>query len=899
MNKSPKRSPKTNHRPPRFALWLLRILCRDDYREEVVGDLQEVYEWRLEQKNSFIARYRYVLDVLSAIRFYKGGRFANSMSKVLIFSFIKSSFRNFKRHAGYTALNIFGLAIGLSAALFILEYVSDELSFNNASQADRLYRVSNDYYRFHKKVYESSMTFSGVGPAMERDLPEVTEYARLYSPSIGWGGAMILTRPDKPEVHFKEHKLFFADPAYLDFFDVKVVYGSNELGQLNTVMLTEPMAIKYFGSVQNTLGKTLRYNDNLTSYEVKVNGIFKKPDFNLQVDVDILISYGTRAQLDPERFTNDWGGNAFITFVKVTEQADPTDIEQAMSSLTLRYKPDYKEKDEQGEYNRVNRYFLTPVSEIHLHSSLQNEVGPLGDANTIKVLEVIALFIVIIAWINFINLSTAKSVDRAREVGVRKVMGARRNELTTQFLVEAILINLLAAIVALGLVTLLQPIFDQFVEKDLSLWSVDLARFGVLGLIIFVLGTFISGLYPALVISSHSAVNALKGKARLTSGATLRRILITFQLMFSSLLIIATLAIDGQLRFMNEQSMGFDMDQVLIFRGPVLLEVRGPENIPNIKRFKEQALSVPGVQNIGTTTVTPGQGILRGIVVTREQGSDTDFKSIERVVTSNDFLSTLKVNFLAGRDFDQTMEGYEPMILNAAAARELGFASPTEAIGARVYEFTREERLIVGVIDDYHHESLNRGIDPMYFVRNEAMDTYYAIRLTSADVSSTLGRIEDLFKEAYPGNPAEYYFLDQFFDNQYKKDKINRKVFSAFAIMAIIVACLGLYGLSSFSVLQRTKEIGVRKVLGASIINLFLLLSREVFSLVLIGFLLAVPLAYFGVEQWLNDFAYHMDLSALLFLIPLVLIVTITLMATGNRILRVALTNPVHSLRYE
>ncbi|WP_436516977.1 ABC transporter permease [Ekhidna sp. To15] len=878
---------------------ILRFFTGQQLFDEVKGDLEETYHWRQEQQGKWYAGSRYYWDLFSASRFmFSSGGF-KLISQSLLFSFIKSSFRNFRRNLGYTSLNILGLALGLSAALFILEYVSEELNYNNSSGSAQIYRVSNDYYRFGEKVYESSMTFSGVGPAMERDIPEVTEYARLFSSSIQSGAAVVLTRPDQPQINFKEQRLFFADSSYLDFFDLTVTHGVSQLDKPNTIMLTAELAEKYFGSIEQALGKTLKYNDNKSSHELIVSGVFTKPDFKLQVDTDVLISYGTLVQQNEEVFTNDWGGNAFITFVKVTEQASPHIIEQAMSELTLRYKPGYSEKNEQGEYLRVNRYFLTRITDIHLNSDYQNEVGPVGDATTIRVLQVIALFIVIIAWINFINLSTAKSVDRAREVGVRKVMGAHKNELVMQFFTEAILINGLAVLLALAIVMISQPLFNMFVEKRLSLLNIDTSRFGMLAVIIFLIGTTLSGLYPAFVISAHKAIDALKGKSKVDAGLYLRRGLIAFQLLFSSLLIMATLAINGQLKYMNNHSMGFDMDEVLILRGPVIRPAIGEENIPNIELFKQQVLAIAGVSHISTSSVIPGQGILRGLAISRIRESEADMKSIERVVTSNHFLTTMKVRFIAGRDFDKEMVGYAPIILNVSAAKMLGFDDPSEAMGQILYEFTREERKVVGVIEDYHHESLSRAIDAMYFVRNEAWDAFYAVRLDTKEMGTTLERIEEQYKAAYPGNPADYYFLDQFFGTQYKKDEVNRKVFSAFALMAIIVACLGLYGLSSFSALQRTKEVGVRKVLGASIPGLFMLLSKETFILVLLGFVLAIPMAWLGIESWLNGFAYRMPIEPLLFVTPLVLISAITLVATGSRILKVALANPVNSLRYE
>ncbi len=884
--------------PPKFAVWLLKVFCQSDYLDEVTGDLQEIYEWRLTNGSESSARYRYFLDVLSSIRFYRAGRYTALITNAMLFSFITSSIRSFKRHLSYTLLNVLGLSLGLTAALFILQYVSDELNYNNSSGADQIYRVSNDYYRFGGMIYESCMTFSGVGPAMKRDLPEVTEFSRMFGEGIGRGGEVVLTRLDQPQVYFKEDKLYFTDAALLDFFDLTVTHGTNELDEANTILLTSEMAKKYFGSEELALGKSLRYNDSRRSHELMVAGIYKKPGFELQVDADMLISYRTLEHEDADAFENDWGLNSFMTFIKVNAQANPRAIEKTMSALTLRYKPGYMEKNENGEYLRVNRYFLKKITDIHLNSKYQNEVGPIGDATTIDILQAIALFIVVIAWVNFINLSTAKSVDRAREVGVRKAMGAHRNELVMQFFTEAVLINAVAVLLAILLVVLGQPLFNLFVEKELSLQTLDIGRFGLTAMIIFSFGTTLSGLYPALVISSHKIIHALKGKSNVDSSLYLRRGLIVFQLLFSSLLIMSTLAINEQLKFMNNQEMGFDMDQVLILRGPVISEVRGQENLPNIERFKQQVLTIPGVSHIGTASVIPGQGILRGLAISRFRESEAEMKSIERVIAGTGFLTTMKVNFLAGRDFDKDMEG-TPLILNESAARALGFQNPVDAIGQILYEFTREERKVVGVIEDYHHESLNRQIDAMYFVRYDTYDPYYAIRLNTRDVSATLHQIEEEFKAAYPGNLAEYYFLNQFFTGQYKKDEVNRKVFSAFAIMAIIVACLGLYGLSSFSALQRTKEVGVRKVLGATIPRLFILLSKEVFLLVLIGFIMAIPIAWIGIDSWLNDFAYRMSFSIMLFIVPLLLVSIITLLATASRILKVTLANPVHSLRYE
>jgi putative ABC transport system permease protein len=888
------------HKTPILLNTLLKWFCRKEYLDEVTGDLLEIYHWRVSEQGTFRANLRYILDVISAIRMLKVSENTDSvMSLSMLFSFIKTAFRSFRRHLSYTFLNILGLALGMAAALLILENVSDELNYSQSVGSENLYRVSNDYYRFNEMVYESSLTFSGVGPAMERDLPEVISYARMYNANIGSGSDMILTRPDHPQIKFKEQRLYFSDPNVVSYFDLEIVQGTNDLDGLNTILLTEEIAIKYFGTTENVIGKTLRYNDNLTTYDLRVAGLFKKPSFNLQIEPDILISYQTLAQSDPERFVNDWASNSFITFVKLSDQAHPQNLELAMNALTLKYKAAYAETDKNGEMTRVNRYSLMNIKDIHLNSKFQDEVGPMGNLNTIKLLQIIALFIVAIAWINFINLTTAKSNTRAREVGVRKVMGARKKELIFQFFMEAFLINLLALLVGLVLVIIVQPLFNQFVEKSLSLESIHFEHFILPGIGIFILGTLLSGVYPAMVLSSHKTVLALKGKSNGSSGLGLRRGLIVFQLLFSSLLIIVTLTFNRQLNYMNNQDLGFDLEQAIVVTGPAIRDATDEARLPAIRLFKERLVSIPTVTSIGTSTVIPGQSILRGIGISTERQNEDVLKSIERVAVDNGFLATLNVKFIAGKNFDNSTEGYPPIILNENACKELGFDSPETAIGKVIFEFGEEERVIIGVFKDYHHESLNRSIDAMYFVKNEASDTYYTIRLNTKDIDITLKRMDEIYAETFPGNPLDFYFLDEFFAKQYKRDRVNNKVFSAFALMAVIVACLGLYGLSSFSTIQRTKEIGVRKVLGAKVKSIFLLLSKEILVLSSVGFLLATPLAYYGINKWLDGFAYHIDLTLRLFVIPMLLVIAVTLFAVSYKIIQTALMNPVKSLRYE
>lgn len=893
-----------NHKTPGFGDWLLKIFCRKDYREEVQGDLQEVFDWRVQKNGWFIARFRYCLDAISAMRFYRPVQGNSSSLAGLLLSFFKSAVRNFRRHWVYASLNLFGLTSCIAIAILIVQHVSDELNYDRFSQAKTMYRVENDYVRFGETIYESAMTFSGVAPAMLRELPEVVEAGRLYNIAEDWGGANILTSSSDPSTFYQEPATYFADASVISLFDLEIVAGSNQMDQPNTVLITADCAGKFFGNPEQAVGKVLQLSNVRFSKDLRVAGVIRLPDFNMQVDITALVSYPTLYALEDGQghYDNNWGNYSFLTYVKLKPETDPRQIEEKMSAVTLKYKSSYKEKDANGNYLRVNSYTLSPVRDVHLMSEYQNEVGQTGDATAIQALVVITIFILIVAWVNYVNLSTARSLDRAKEVGLRKVLGAARNELIGQFFTEALLLNVVALSLAAGIVLLIQPAYNGFIEKELSLNSINWQEYGLIGFLVFAAGVILSGFYPALIISRYRPVNVLKGKLKSgSSGISLRRGLVAFQLLVTSVLIIGTFSIREQLNFMHNRDLGFTKNQVLILKSPTVRAGADlSQRTADIGLFKEQVSAISGVQSVGTTTEIPGQGILRGIAISSVAKSEAHMKAIERVLVDDHFLDILGVDFVAGANFEEgRVYGTTPIILNRSATLKLGFAGPQDALGKIIYEFNEQPREVVGVIEDYHHESLNRPKDPMYFVRNTVFDTYYAIGLESGDVTDIVSGVEAAFANVFPGNPPAYFFLDSFFDGQYHQDELNARVFGVFALMAVVVACLGLYGLSAFAAMQRTKEVGVRKVLGASVPDLFVLLFKEVFLLVLIGFLIALPLGYFGVDGWLSGFAYRMEMNLWLFVLPLAAVLGITLLATAGQIIKVAITNPIESLRYE
>lgn len=892
-------------RPPKFANFLLGLFCRSEYLDEVKGDLEETYGWRLQQKGSGRARLRYYFDVFSAIRLlsFEGVR-GNALSGGMLYSFVKSSLRNFRRNRAYTFLNVFGLVLGMAAALFILEYVSDELSYDQFEDSDRIYRVSQDFVKNNERLYKTAVTAAPLAPALLSDLPRVEKAARLLDYTRFWEGENIFMLPDDPEKNFAEPEAYFADPAILDLFDLKLVQGTSKLNEPNTVLISVAMANKYFGSVDGSIGEIIQFSSVKDKPNLLVTGVYDFPGFNMQVKPAALVSYITLGnEAKRQGLYQMWGVNSSLTYVKLKGGASQAEFNKELADLLLKYNPLETEEAKNGF--RIGSLLTERIEDIHLHSTYPDEVGAVGNATTIRVLLIIAVFIVIIAWVNYINLATAHSLNRLKELGVRKVMGAKKVELIGQFFVEAFIMNAIALVLAIGLVILGQSVFNQYVDKTMSLEAIDLLRFGLPAALFFLSGVLCSGLYPLSVFFSSGTVSILKGKSKSgTGGKALRKGLIVFQFLASSLLIMGTLAINRQLSFMSSEDKGMDTDRVLVLDGPT---IKGSDRQLHSQKSVLLTNRLQGLSNVlfaGVSNSIPGKSIIQSQTLSRENNKESNAGQFE-VVTGSEYLKILNVGLIAGKGFDkdEQADGVTEIMLSESALEELGIANADEAIGTLVYRWynggATSPAKVIGVVEDYHHEALKSKIDPMVFYAGNSWDNHYLVKLESQHSVGTIEEIAQIYGEVFPENPVNYYFLDEFFKRQYQSEEVNSNVFAGFATIAILVACLGLFGLSSFIALQRTKEIGVRKVLGAGVKSVFFLLSRELILLAALGFLLAAPLGYYGIGRWLEGFAYHITISPFLFLVPLLLVLTLAILATGPRVLKTALMNPVKSLRHE
>lgn len=831
----------------------------------------------------------------------------------MIKNYFITAYRNLKRNKVYSFLNIFGLVLGITASILILEYVRLEQSYDGFhAKGNNIYRVKTDYIRGGKKIYDAASTFAGVGEALTKELPEVRQYVKLYNAGY-WQNCVV-----NVDNHlFKEKKLLFATEAFFQMFSFPLLEGNpaKVLSVPNTVVISEKMSLKYFGG-RNPVGKTISIKDDRFHSDLcVVTGVFQDIPENSHIKADLLVSFKTlfsrsdrRGRNGVEIYAHNWDYNLYHTYIQLAPKTNINALETRFPAIVDKYKPRYTATDKDGNRIRINHLGLQPLTSVHFESDLRYELEAGGNKQLTGFLQLIALFIILIAWINYINLSTARAVDRAREVGIRKVIGGVRRQLIGQFLLESLIINGIAVLIAIFVADLLMPFFSQIAGKTIqfTLWNNGLFSLALLGMLL--LGALLTGLYPAFVLSSFEPVAVLKGKlARAGKGVALRKSLVVFQFAASVLLIAGTIAVYFQMQYLKKQDLGFDANQTLILQRPPVNDTARQVRENKFKRFKRDLLQNTGISHFTASNRVPGVRDLRGWAVAREKEKSSTategLKVIHFVVTDKDFLDTYKVGLTHGRKFTHKTADTTSVILTKAAVKEMGFKNAKTALGQTIYLFGRKPRKIVGITNDIHQESLEKEAFPMLFLAKKpgylSESDYYSVKIRSKNLSATLSFVQKQWAQTYPGNPFEYYFLDSFFNRQYKTSQQFNTVFGLFSGLAIFVACLGLFGLASFTTLQRTKEVGIRKVMGASIHSIVWLLAQNFVQLLGIASAIALPLAYWGIRQWLQNFAYRINLGWCLFIIPLALVALLALITVSYQTLKTARANPVDSLRYE
>lgn len=822
----------------------------------------------------------------------------------MIRNLLLTSLRSLLKNKFFSSLNILGLAIGMAVFLLIAQYVHFETSYESfIPNADNIYRVKLDLYTNNELVLSTAENFPGVGPALKSELPEVVSYARLYN--LGYKNNLVITNEEaRPApVAFKHRKFLYADSSFLPMMGYEMVYGNAQLAlaEPNTAVISDRYAEMYFGS-ENPLGKFLRMQDDDGNNElVKVTGVFKDLPENTHLKFDVLFSYRTLfnryggSERAVARFDQSWQRNDMYTFIQLREGTSAAFIESKLPKIIATNSPGLAAKNQQVTMA------LQPIRSIHLNSNLAEEPELNGSGRIVMFIGIIGIFVLLIAWINYINLSTAKAMERAKEVGVRKVMGAQKGQLINQFMTEAALVNLISVTLAIGMVALVLPYFNAL--SGLSLTASFLFEMWFVGLIacLWLAGIILSGFYPALVLSSFKPVTVLKGKLKNSiRGILLRKSLVVFQFTASMVLIAGTFIVYNQLNFMMRQDLGLNIDQVLVLERPGVIPKDMDALFSAVDVFRSELTANPAIEKVSMSLTVPGKQREYKSVINKYGASDDQQVSVRVNTMDYDFIDVFKMKLLAGRPFsDQYPNDKDTsVIITESASRLLGYNTPQEAVGQTI-NVDGGSQIVVGVVNDYHQVSLKRSLDPTLFFCTRYFGDFYSMRIQTSDLKGTLNHVKASWDKAFPGNPFDYFFLDDFFNRQYQNERTFGKLFTAFASLAVIVGCLGLFGLSAYTATQRTKEIGIRKVLGSSESGVFALLAKEYLKVIGISVVLAVPVIYWIMNGWLQNFPYQTSISVWIFLMAGSIVFLVSLVTVSFQTMRAARTNPVDALRHE
>ncbi|HKZ37182.1 MAG TPA: ABC transporter permease, partial [Chryseolinea sp.] len=802
---------------------------------------------------------------------------------------------------------ILGLAISMAASLLILEYVRFERSYDRFhSNNDRIYRVilERETPSVHNFI---SATHPGTGPALKAEFPEVEEYARMLPPGIRMGSMVAISYVDdkNEEKVFLEENIYLVDPSYLRLFSFPFIKGNsqNALDDGSSIVISESIARKYFGST-DPVGKTLMADGGRGNF--KITGVFKDIPDNSHMKFDMLVSWWfveDKSRLDEE---GSWKWPEFFTYVRLAPDVSITQFEAKLVDFYYRHNGNYLKSMNIKEQPRFQL-----LTDIHLKSPrLSKERAVIGSDRMMNFLLLIAALILSIAWINYINLSTSKSVDRAKEVGLRKVVGALKRQLVVQFLLESAAINLIAISLSVLITFLAYPHFSQLTGRGIGNGLLDSGLFQEplfwLGfLMMFLVGSLLAGLYPAFVISSFRIVTVLKGKFFGTrSGIAMRKVLVGTQFIISIALIAGTIMIFRQVQFMRNHDLGYAKDQLLIIRA-----ARVVDSLYFMRKetFKSELRSYPQIKNVSITSEVPG-GLLSQVNNIRKinEGTEGNVK-VSMYFVDNSFASTFDLKILAGRNFTEQdrLHGPDaksnPIMLNRKIIETLGYKSPEHAVnqlvnfGLGADNWTGE---IIGITENFSQQSLRIDYEPLIFFPAPFGD-YIAVNLDMTNLPATIQHIKEKFEASFPGNPFDYFFMDDHFNRQYESDQQFAKVFGLFTGLALFIAGLGLYGLSLFMISQRTKEMAIRRTLGASISNMVRLFSKDLVTLIIIANLITLPVTYFLADLWLDNFAFRINIGWLVFIVPPLVLLMISLTTVSFQTIKTGLTNPVKSLRSE
>ena len=816
--------------------------------------------------------------------------------------------RNLWKHKAYSVVNLLGLALAMMTCLVIFLYVHYETHYDTFwPDPDRIYRVVHDRYQNDELNLRSAKAYMGMSLVLPEKVPEVAAATEALKDIVS-------VTYERNQI--KDIPTFAVEENFTDVFALRFVDRKTErpLTDLHSSVISESAARRLFGT-PNAVGKWFTVNEG---WEFEVTGVFRDLPPNTHMAYDLLISRktyryyaqyknrapkrGEKADFDKHRAPREvtsWDlGSGHYNYVRLRPRTDPRQVEQKINAV----KADYLRKVTK-DGTRIE-FHLQPMRDIHLHSHRTSEIAANGDPKAVLATAALGAIIMLIAWINFINLTLARSLERAKEVAIRKVVGASRRDLIVQHLIEYGLVNVAATILAVAAIALLQPYVWQLLERQPDFGALFMEPgFVATGLAVVVAGILAAGFYPALIQSSYAPVLLFKPRHKLrATWLDPRRLLVVGQFTASIVLFIGVITIYRQIEFMRRQALGFHLEQTLITYSP-MSDIGSSKRLTSLETFRARVLAVPGVEAMATASFIPGREILSQRQDVRKASDPPNTKrNYDYLNVDHAFVPTFKLALRAGRNFSDKIEAEAASVLiNESAMQQLGYSDPAAAVDAFIWIGDKQFK-IVGVLQNYHQETLKKQIRPIvYFCGYKWMFEvgYYALRLSTRDLRATVQALRQAWEQTYPVDPFEYQFLDDAFDRQYREDRRFGTLFALFTGLAVVVACLGLQGLATYAIQKRTKEIGIRKVNGASPTQIVLLLVRDFASLVGLAFVIACPVAYLLMEDWLHTFAYRTELSWATFAMAGMLALAIAIGATLFQAYRAATQNPVAALRYE
>ena len=797
--------------------------------------------------------------------------------------FLKIGFRNLLKNSSFSLINIFGLAAGITAFLLIFSYVRYEKSYDRQHQlSERIYRL-----RYERSSAEGeSVKFASCCPPAAiriRELyPEVEMIARVfrYRATVIFG-----------DRKFYEERMFFAEPQIFDVFDIGMVTGdpSSGISSANTAFISESCARKYFGS-SDPMGQTINVDREMSFV---VTGIFRDFPGNSHIKMDIMLSWPNLLTHYGPDIEMSWGDTGFFTYLVLNQSADPQVFEEKLRGLVER------------DFGEVLRYYkltldlkVQPLTDIHLNSAFMQELEVNGNRDTVTLLSIIAFFILIIAWVNYINITTARSMTRAKEVGLSKAVGSSRMQLMSRFFVETVLVNFAAMAISMVFIAAAWPSFSDFtgIPSGDAPWQEG--WFWITSIVLFACSVVLSGTYPVLVLTSFKTSETLRGRyVSSGSGIVVRKALVTFQFVMAISLITCTILVFRQVEFFRKQDRGIETRNVLAVRAP---RVRDEAFGNKLLTFKEELLKNQAIEMFSVGTEVPGRQILWDAGGIFRVGSDQS-KNYQIIGMDYDYLPLLGAEIVAGRNFDRSFSDSSSLILNETAVRWMGFESPEEAVNQKV-NYWGNIYSVAGVVKDYRQQSPKEEFEPHIFrfmPHGRDVRGFFMIRYLAGNEKQVTELVSSRYAEFFPDNPFDYFFLDDYYEQQYHQERLLGSVFGIFALLAVIITCLGILGLTSFMMLQKKKEISIRKVVGSDTTDIIALFSRDFVVLITVSFIISAPLCWLWVTGWLRNYPVKMDISAWSFIVPFLTALVIALVTIGLLVRSTALESPARNLRVE